>query len=73
MDRTILVEDYPDYGEYTIISGGHCSCYGFDEVEWDAIQYSMDEVIKLAEGWLKNGYGSERIIAPLIKGFLEDS
>ena len=70
MDRTMLVEDYPEYGDYVIVSGEHCSCYEFSGTEWDAIQYTRDEVIKLAEGWQSNGYGSERIIAPLILSYL---
>jgi len=73
MDRTILVEDYLRYSDYVVISGGHCSCYDFEgtEIEWEAIQYSATEVRKLATGWLKNGYGSEEIIAPLILSYVE--
>lgn len=71
MDRTILVEDYPQHGEYTIVHGGHCSCYGFDDTQWDAAQYTVSELKQLATSWLQNGYGSEHIIAPLILNYLQ--
>lgn len=71
MDRTILVEYYPDYGGHTVVHGSHCSCYGFDEVEWEAIIYTTAQIRKLAIGWLKSGYGSEGIIAPLILNYIE--
>jgi hypothetical protein len=71
MDRTIFVENYPSYSDdYTIVSGGHCSCYGFDDTEWEAVIYSEDELKKVATGWLA-GDGSEKIIAPLILKYLE--
>lgn len=63
MDRVIVAEDWPNYGDTTIISGGHCSCYGFDETSWDAMTYTYDEAQAVINGWLKSGYGSERIIA----------
>lgn len=71
MDRTILVEDYPDWNIWTVISGGHCSCYGFDETRWEAISYTQEEVRQLASSWLQNGYGSERTIAPLILRYVQ--
>lgn len=70
MDRTMLVEDYPDYGDYTIVSGGHCSCYDFGETKWDATKYTSDELKKVAQTWRDNGYGSEMNIAPLILRYL---
>lgn len=63
MDRVIVAEDWPEYGDTTIINGGHCSCYGFDETSWDATTYTYDEVKAVIQGWLKSGYGSEKIIA----------
>ena len=72
MNRTLLVEEYPKYNDYTIVSGGHCSCYDFDDSTFDATIYSRDELIKLVTGWLVNGDGSERSIAPLILKHIED-
>ena len=66
MDRTMYIEDYPDWGDATIVSGFHCSCFDFDDTEWEAIQYTSEQLVKLAKGWEMNGYGSEKIIAPLI-------
>ena len=43
MNRIMLVEN--GYCNYIIVEGGHCSCYGFDETEWDAIEYTEDAVI----------------------------
>lgn len=34
---------------YVIIEGGHCSCYGYDETEWEAIEYTAEELLKLAD------------------------
>lgn len=51
MDRWLLLEDLEDlkYGEYVVVEGGHCSCYGFDDTQWSAMRYSKEELIKLAE------------------------
>ena len=70
MSRTILIEDYPNYGQFTIASGGHCSCYGFDETTWEAQVYTRDELIKVVDGWIEHGYGSESLAAPLIKRYV---
>lgn len=50
-DRCVVYENYPEYGEYTVIQGRHCSCYGFDDIEWDAMTYSADELRSLAQTW----------------------
>lgn len=49
-ERSILVEGLEDMkeGEYVVIEGSHCSCYGFDDTEWDATLYSENELMKLA-------------------------
>ena len=70
MDRTMLVENYPDYGDYTVVHGSHCSCYGFDDTKWDATTYTKDELKLLVVGWMANSYGSEAIIAPLISRYI---
>lgn len=51
MSRTILLENLKDtnYDEYVVVEGCHCSCYGFDDTEWDAIKYNKNELLKLAE------------------------
>ena len=70
MDRIILAENYPDYGDdYYVITGNHCSCYGFDSVQWEAITYNKEELIKLVDGW-RDSWGAERVIAPLIKNHM---
>lgn len=46
MDRKILLE--MGYDNYIVVEGWHCSCFGFDESEWDAISYTEDEIRKLA-------------------------
>lgn len=66
MERTILAEDVPGSGDYYVVQGSHCSCFGFDDTQWDAVQYTTDELKKLAQGWLEHGTGSEAMIAPLI-------
>ena len=50
MSRYILLEDLEGfkYGEYLVLEGGHCSCFGFDETEWSATVYNREELLKLA-------------------------
>ena len=51
MERLLLLEDMPNtkYGEYVLIEGHHCSCYDFDDCNWDATVYNMEELKKLLE------------------------
>ena len=46
MERRILLK--LKYDKYVLVEGSHCSCYGFDDVEWSAIEYTRDELVKLA-------------------------
>jgi hypothetical protein len=46
MSRIILLKQ--DYNTFVIVEGYHCSCYDFDETEWDAIQYTEEELKKIA-------------------------
>lgn len=46
MSRYILLRI--DYGTYIVLEGHHCSCYDFDETEWEAIEYTEEEIKKLA-------------------------
>ena len=59
MSRLILLERMPDtdYGEYVLIEGWHCSCYGFDDTEWEAIIFSREELDKLTQ---EEPYSNER-------------
>ncbi len=51
MERLLLLEDMPNtkYGEYVLIEGFHCSCYDFDECDWNATVYNMEELKKLLD------------------------
>ena len=46
MERRILLE--LNYDRFVLIEGSHCSCYDFDETKWSAIEYTRDELVKLA-------------------------
>ena len=51
MSRLLLLEKMPQtkWDEYVLVEGGHCSCYGFDETQWDATVFSEAEMDKLME------------------------
>ena len=51
MNRLLLLEDMPDteYGEYVLAEGGHCSCYNFDDTEWNCVKITDDELNKILE------------------------
>lgn len=59
MSRLILLERMPDtdYDEYVLIEGWHCSCYGFDDTEWEAIIFNREELDKLTK---TKPYSNER-------------
>jgi len=65
MSRIVLVENHPDSGDYVLIDGGHCSCYGFDETQWDATFLDRNELLKVFEGWIDHGLDLERQMADL--------
>ncbi|MCM3701867.1 hypothetical protein [Paenibacillus macerans] len=46
MQRQILLEI--KYDKYVVLEGWHCSCYDFDETEWEAIEYTSQELKELA-------------------------
>jgi hypothetical protein len=46
MERKILLQF--NYGTFIILEGYHCSCYDFDDTEWEAIEYTEEELSKLA-------------------------
>ena len=68
MNRLLLLEDMPDttYGEYVLAEGGHCSCYGFDETEWDCVKVSHDELNKILE---KNNWGLRNRLKEFLKNY----
>ena len=51
MERLLLLENMPDtnYDEFVLAEGYHCSCYDFDETDWDCIKLTRDELNKLLE------------------------
>ena len=68
MERLLLLEDMPDteYGEYVLAEGGHCSCYGFDETEWDCIKVKDDELNKILE---QNNWGLRNRLKEFLKNY----
>lgn len=50
MQREMLLCDIEGlkYGEYLYLDGWHCSCYDFDETDWDGIIYTKEELIELS-------------------------
>lgn len=46
MTRSILLK--LDYNTFVVLEGYHCSCYDFDDTEWDAIEYTEEELSKIA-------------------------
>lgn len=67
MSRLMLLEDMPDteYREYVLVEGGHCSCYGFDETEWDCTQLTTEELKTILKD---NDWGLRK----QLKRFLEE-
>ncbi len=51
MERLMLLEDMPEtnYKEYVLVEGYHCSCYDFDDTNWEATVYTKEELEKLLE------------------------
>lgn len=41
---------------YVVLEGGHCSCYDWQEVQWDAVEYTRDELVQLAMNNSRSGY-----------------
>lgn len=46
MGRKILLTY--TYDKYIVLEGWHCSCYDFNETEWEAIEYDAKEIVVLA-------------------------
>ena len=70
MERILLAQDWPDWSDYTLIQGWHCSCYDFDEAKWDAIRYGETELCQVLLGWHERGDGLERQFSELAMAYL---
>lgn len=75
MERWILLENLNDlkYNKYVVVEGSHCSCYDFDETNWEAIGYTRDELIKIAEDRVSTGhwYKEEKKFYQLVLDYLK--
>ncbi len=74
MSRIILLEDLEDIkmDECVVVSGYHCSCYDFDDCEWEVIKYKIEELKKLSLKHLKNNFnGCDKEEKDLYKFVLE--
>ena len=62
MSRWLLLEDLEDlkWNEYVIVEGYHCSCYDFDETEWEAIKYDREELVKIAKDRIEKDVWDEK-------------
>lgn len=51
MKRLLLLEDMPDTNgdEFVLVEGYHCSCYDFDETNWNCTKLTRNELNKLLE------------------------
>lgn len=51
MERLLLLEDMPDteYNEFVLAEGYHCSCYDFDDTNWNCIKLTKEELEKILE------------------------
>lgn len=58
MSRLMLLEKMPEteYKEYVFVEGYHCSCYDFNDTNWEATVYTKEELKKLLENADKNIY-----------------
>lgn len=50
MHRTLIIE-LPELkmDEILVVEGYHCSCYDFDDCEWEGTVYTVDEYKKLLQ------------------------
>ena len=51
MSRILLLEGMENtkYNEFVLAEGYHCSCYDFDDTEWDCTKLTLDELVKILE------------------------
>ena len=74
MERLLLLEDMPDtkYNEFVLVEGFHCSCYDFDETNWDCTKLTKDELNKLLEKNRRLGNIEKRIKRIFSEIFLKE-
>lgn len=68
MDRNILLTDIDglEHDEYLLLEGSHCSCFDFDDTDWNGIVYNSDELRKLANSdYNKNNIFWKEVLAQL--------
>lgn len=79
MTRYYLLEDVVydsnlklKYDEYIVADGFHCSCYDFDDTEWEFIKYTKEELLKIADDRINNDYWyvEEKEFYKLVKNYL---
>ena len=68
MGRLIFAEDWPEFDQFALIEGGHCSCYGFDDTRWEATIVNRDELDKILAGWIDHGVELEQKFALVVIG-----
>ena len=75
MARWLLLEDLKDlkWNGYIVVEGSHCSCYGFDETEWNAIKYTKEELKKIANDRISTDhwYGEEKKFYQMVLDYLK--
>ncbi|GAA0071758.1 hypothetical protein UT300003_32830 [Clostridium sardiniense] len=51
MYKNVLLADIEglECDEYLLLNGYHCSCYDFDETDWEGTVYTSEELKKLAQ------------------------
>jgi len=71
MSRYLLIEGLDDigYDDYILVEGYHCSCYDFDDTEWEAIKYTRDELIELAKVKINDKYCYNQIFYTMILNY----
>ncbi len=73
MSRVIILEDIGQYRNYYVVNGSHCSCYGFDETEWDITEYTKVEIITLANTvWSKDNAVQSKELVAFINRYLKE-
>ena len=69
MERLVIAERYEgEWQKYVVAQGGHCSCYEFDAVKWDAWIVDQEELVSMANGWL-TGNDLERAAASFLAAY----
>jgi len=72
MHRILLIEDWPNRDEFTLVEGYHQSLCGFDDTKWEAMVYTCNELKRLVIGWGRGPFEIEQKAKPLILQYLEN-